>query len=169
MRVLTKPEIARWSNARNVPLAPATGLFEIRFAVPAESANQARLARALLDWLGPFDAVLLQFTDWPQDRPEEMAIVDALRRGHGDRRRVLEAPGHVFESGEKAEVTGWLTLLLAFGWDAHFHPSPYRGNGLQTTQLGAVRVMAAELERREAARAIAEAFDLEVLSEVDSG
>jgi hypothetical protein len=98
-----------------------------------------------------------------------MAIVDGLRRGHGDRRRVLEAPGHVFESGEKAEVTGWLALLLAFGWDAHFHPSPFRGNGLQTTQLGAVRVIAAELERREAARAIAEAFDLDVLSEADSG
>ena len=169
MRVLTKAEIARWSNARNVPLAPATGLFEIRFAVPPESANQARLSRALLDWLGPFDAVLVQLTEWPQDRPEEMAIVDALRRGHGDRRRVLEAPGHVFESGEKAEVTGWLALLLAFGWDAHFHPSPYRGDGLQTSKLDAVRVMAAGLERREAARAIAATFHLDILSEADSG
>ena len=169
MRVLTKAEIARWSNARNVPLAPATGLFELLFVAPGEARKQANLARALVEWLGPFDAALVHATDWPFYKPDEMAIVDSLRRGHGDRRRLIDAPGHIFENGETAELTGWLSLFLAFGWDGHFHPSPYRGNGLQTSHHDHVRVIAAELERREAARALAAEFDLQILSETNSG
>jgi len=113
---------------------------------PRESGRKRSLSRELIYRMGPFSSVLLWMTDWPFAQEDEMAIVTALRRSHGYRTPLIEAPGHIFESSEREEFAGWMTLMLWFEWDAHVFPSPFSGTVLHTSHHDEVRVTSSRKE-----------------------
>jgi hypothetical protein len=71
----------------------------------------------------PFSRALVVFTDWPLYQPDEMALIDSLRRGHGEQRRLIDAPGHCFGLAEEAECIGHCYLAVTFGWSAYLYIS----------------------------------------------
>jgi hypothetical protein len=53
-----------------------------------------------------------------------MALIDSLRRGHGEHRPLIDAPGHLFTPAEQAEAIGHSYLAVTFRWSAYFHLAP---------------------------------------------
>jgi hypothetical protein len=47
-----------------------------------------------------------------------------LRHSHGDTQELWQAPGHYFLTHEKAEAATFLSLTIAFGWDAYLISNP---------------------------------------------
>jgi len=50
-----------------------------------------------------------------------MAVMESLRRGHGEQRRLIDAPGHLFEATEKDEAIGHCYLAVIFHWTAYLY------------------------------------------------
>jgi hypothetical protein len=54
-------------------------------------------------------------------QPDEMALFDSLRRGHGEHRALIDAPGHLFPAAEQAEAVAHCYLAVIFGWSAYLY------------------------------------------------
>ena len=162
MRTLTSSECSSWIHASD---ARTVGQYEILFERPTDGHVQAQLARFLVDWLEPFEATLLWLTDWPFYEPDEMALVSGLRRAHGDQRALIESPGHVFDRSEAAELAGWLSLTVRFGWDGQVIPRPFRGDAFNTSHHDTIQVWSATVERFNVAREAVQFFGLQVVRE----
>lgn len=61
------------------------------------------------------------FTDWSLYRPDEMALVTSLRRGHGEHRRLIDAPVHLFGPTEEAETIGHCYMAMTFDWSTYVY------------------------------------------------
>jgi hypothetical protein len=99
-----------------------------QFATPARPNQITAFTRGLLGRLGEFTGslgeftgALLVFTDWSTHNPDEMALIDALRRAHGEHRWLIDAPGHLFATTEQAEAIGHTYLSLIFSWSAYLY------------------------------------------------
>ena len=64
---------------------------------------------------------LLVHYDWALYRPDEMALVSAVRRSHGELRWLIDAPGHLFSASEKDDLIGQACLQLWFEWSAYVY------------------------------------------------
>ena len=139
MKCITNRECLEWLDAHAIEAATAEGWpeivgeYEIQFTAPTNSRAQGILARDLLTWVGEFETALFWLADWPFYQPDEMAIISGLRRANGEERNLIDAPGHLFEVSERAELTGWVSLMMTFGWDAYLFTLPFRGSVFQTS------------------------------------
>lgn len=144
MRTLSNDECETWCEESR---ADRIGEFHVLVSTPRDSHVQAQFARFLIDWIGPFDEALLWHTDWPFYRPDEMALIDGLRRSHGETRRLIEAPGHLFTQEERPELVGWVFLTLGFRCDSRLRVRPFRGDSVDTSHHDWVAVCSATRER----------------------
>src|SRR5262245_12746362 len=113
MRTLRRQECSEWLVANSIPEAPydrptQTARFYERALVPVPPLEQAALVRQVISGCEPFNVALLQFTDWPFYKPDEMAVLCGLRALHGDPGHLIETPGHLFESAERDLLIGML-------------------------------------------------------------
>ena len=168
MRCLTNSECAEWLRSHEIDgvskhgSQEVTGDFEILFAAPREARIQACLVRELVAWVGEFKTALFWISDWPFYKPDEMAIVEGLRRAHGECRRLIEAPGHLFEWEERDELIGWIALMMSFGWDGHLFVSPFHGAVFQTSHEDFVRVTTSCAEHFAAVKQLVHNFKAEI-------
>ncbi|RPJ85913.1 MAG: hypothetical protein EHM18_08910 [Acidobacteria bacterium] len=168
MQCLTTTECTDWLDAHGMGgFSPKTGPEdpidgELLFAAPKEARTQANLARALVNWLGELDVLLLWITDWPFYKPDEMAIALGLRKAHGEDRLVIEAPGQVFSLHEQDELIGWVHLLMSYGWDGHLYPFPFCGALFQTSHEDILWAFTSGVERLRTCREIVDSYQLEV-------
>lgn len=95
--------------------------YPLQFPPPQKASQLTSFNRALFAVFGEFPGALLVFTDWAHYRPDEMVLMDSLRRGNGERRPLIEAPGHLFEPTEQMEAIGFCHLALIFGWSAYLY------------------------------------------------
>src|SRR5258706_14110022 len=101
MKCLTLKECSDWLRELDILEAPysqeaAADDFCFQFEPPTKPSRLTAFTRGLFDTFGEFSGALVVFTDWALYRPDEMALVDSLRRGHGERRALIDAPGHLF-------------------------------------------------------------------------
>jgi hypothetical protein len=61
----------------------------------------------------------MHVTDWALYTVDEMSVFDACRRAHGENRRLIESPGHLFQQAEFNLLAGMLALIKADGWVAY--------------------------------------------------
>jgi hypothetical protein len=94
-----------------------------------------------------------------------MALVLGLRRAHGESRRLIDAPGHLFDSKEKDELVGWVNSMMTFGWDGYLFASPFHGNMFQTSHEDFLWATAASAEAFAEARRFPRKYDLEIYRE----
>jgi hypothetical protein len=83
------------------------------------------LARRVATWLGGSGQRLLWVTEmgiWPSS--ENRHLYDRLRSSYHDHRSIAEAPGHLFEEHEQADLVTFLELTLRFGWGGFLFGSP---------------------------------------------
>jgi hypothetical protein len=59
---------------------------------------------------------------WPDEEYPE--LWHEIREHHGERRPILEAPGHLFEQEEQGLARGMMRLAMLFGWTAFLIPDP---------------------------------------------
>jgi hypothetical protein len=168
MRCLTPPESADWLRIRRIEglcedATPcALGDYEVFATAPRDARAQQRLARDLVSWLGESEAALFWLTDWPFYKADEMALVSSLRKSHGEHRRLIEAPGHIFAAGERDEMIGWVFLMMCFGWDAYLFASPFQGNMFQTSHEDFVWLLSSDANRFSEAQRIIRGYELKI-------
>jgi hypothetical protein len=135
MKCLTKPECSAWLETHAIIEAPyenprPVNADIIQFAPPKSSPRLIAFSRQLFDWIGNLEAGLLQINDWPFYQPDEMVVINAIRRSHGELRPLIEAPGHLFEPKEKDELIALFYLTIMFGWSAYLYLLPNKATVL---------------------------------------
>lgn len=126
MKCLTPKECSDWLRERDIFEAPysqeaAADDFCFQFEPPTKPSRLTAFTRRLFGTFGEFSGALVVFTDWALYQPDEMALVDSLRRGHGERRDLIDAPGHLFTSAELAEAIAHCYVAVMFGWSAYLY------------------------------------------------
>lgn len=126
MKCLAANECSEWLRVRSIiespyKLDPPPETHCFQFEPPMTPNRLTAFTRALFGTLGDFSGALVVFTDWALYQPDEMALMDSLRRGHGERRRMLDAPGHLFGPHEEAETIGYCYLTVTFCWSAYLY------------------------------------------------
>lgn len=126
MQCLTQPQCSEWLRQHQIIEEPyrkeeAHRAFRLQFETPEKRGALSALVRRLFGTFGEFNGALVVFSDWPLYEPDEMAIITGLRRGHGDRRHLIDAPGHLFGKQEEAEAIGHCYLSILFGWSAYLY------------------------------------------------
>jgi hypothetical protein len=173
MKCLTNSECLEWLEAHAIDAATAEGWpemvgdYDVKFAAPREARAQGLLARDLVAWIGEFETTLFWLTDWPFYKPDEMAIISGLRRAHGEQRRLIDAPGHLFEVSERDELTGWVALMMGFGWDGYLFGLPFRGSIFQTSHEDFVWAVTSTPDRFSVAREMVRKYELKVYRETE--
>jgi hypothetical protein len=173
MKCFTNTECLEWLESHRIEGVSAEGWpevvgdYEVLFAAPRDARAQGLLARDLVAWVGEFEAALFWLSDWPFYKADEMAIISGLRRAHGEHRKLLDAPGHLFASGEREELTGWVSLMMSFGWDGHLFPFPFRGSMFQTSHEDFVWVVASDTNQFGQARKVVRKYELKIHRETE--
>ncbi len=125
MKCLTLNECSDWLRERGIvedPYSQDKGDdFCFQFEPPTNPRRLTAFTRELFDTFGEFSGALVVFTEWALYRPDEMSLVDSLRRGHGEHRALIDAPGHLFGPAEQAEAIAHCYLALMFGWTAYLY------------------------------------------------
>jgi hypothetical protein len=166
MQCLTIPQCSEWLKQHHIIERPysnkeAHKIFCLQFATPEKRQSLSAFVRWLFQTFGEFHGALVVFSDWPLYEPDEMAIITGLRRGHGDRRHLIDAPGHLFGKQEEAEAIGHCYLAILFEWDVYL----YLPNGAVTMQFwegDLVDVWTGDAQLEGAIREVAAQFDLKI-------
>jgi hypothetical protein len=171
MHCLTDTECQEWLRQENIDAVDARGLpevvgdYEVFFEAPKDARTQHTLAHEMIEWIGEIGTALLWLSDWPFAAPSENALVTALRCGHGERRSLIDAPGHLFRAEERNELVGWVFLMMGFGWDAYLFVSPFRGSMFQTSHEDFVWTTTSEVQVHRRAQQIVRDYKLTVRRE----
>jgi hypothetical protein len=126
MHCFTPTECSKWLQEHSIFESPYGNRFqEMRFQIepPRNPRSLIQFTRGLFDTFGEFPGALLQFIDWNTHNADETAMIDSLRRGHGEKRWLIDAPGHLFASHEIAEAIGHCYLTTIFDWSAYLYPA----------------------------------------------
>jgi hypothetical protein len=126
MKMLTEKTCSGWLATKGIPAAPysqseGAAPFYEQFKLAGRAPRQAAIARQVVFSCEPFSSDLLQFTDWPFYKPDEMAVLCGLRTLHGDNRPMIESPGHVFETAERDLLIGMFSLAMHYGYSAYLY------------------------------------------------
>jgi len=168
MRCITNSECLEWLEEHAIDASTPEGCPEVvrgyvvSFAAPRDARAQGFLARDLVAWLGAFETGFFWLTDWPFYEPDEMAIISGLRRAHGEQRHLIDAPGHIFESSERDQLIGWVSLMINFGWDGYLFVFPFRGSMFQTSHEDFVWAVSSIREHFEETRKLVRKYELKI-------
>src|SRR6185295_3967342 len=115
-----------WLATQGISAAPYSqheggAPFYDQVKLAARAPQQAATARAVVFYCEPFSSALLQFTDWPFYKPDEMTVLCGLRTLHGDNSPMIESPGHVFETAERDLLIGMFSLAMHYGYSAYLY------------------------------------------------
>lgn len=134
MRFLEISEVEVWCDEHRIALeesevgvAPDPRLphaVRTLYANGKRSGREPAVAAAAVHALGDWDECLLWITlvgVWPSS--EDWPAYYALRAAEGERRSLDIAPGHLFESGERAKLERFATSAMENGWNAFVLPA----------------------------------------------
>jgi len=134
MQVLSESECANWLSSHGYTFKNVVGLegqegyvslpashYRSVFKMPVstDARTQLFLSRHLAEWIQSSD-VLLWVTSWALYTPEEMKMFLDFRQSFGEQRRLIDAPGHLFQNGDADDVrhtTSLLLYMMAFNWE----------------------------------------------------
>jgi hypothetical protein len=143
MICLSDGEAAKWferigfSVSSSRALLPFSESSETRNPVwtraPVGAVKLAAFAQRVVEWLPSGGTKILWLKDWQSSQPFQIQAIERLRGSFGERRAIVEAPGHVFSSTnydrfdldtktpadieEDGCMTTLLLLLICFDWD----------------------------------------------------
>jgi hypothetical protein len=93
----------------------------IQFYAPKHLRAVEAFAHNLTDLYFPSNKALLSITDWALYQPYEMRLFDCVRSIHGEKRWLIDAPGHLFSTSEKDDLIGLFSLSVAFEWTSYIY------------------------------------------------
>ena len=129
MRFLTPEQWQAWCVQRQVPLREAgwvrpdigTGHFHIAdIPYPADSGRKVHLARRLYSLVAAEPETLLLVDDWGGwSSSEHLPLFTRFREALGERRPLLEAPGHLVTPADREDAVSVVATSLLFVWDCY--------------------------------------------------
>jgi hypothetical protein len=132
MRFLTDSECAAWCAERGYPTrtyqgyaglradTEPVGFERIAFPSPPDSGKRVWLARFLLSLLEPAPELLFWLGDWAVwPSCQHMPLFARFREALGERRPLIETPGHLVAVDEADDGVSILAVALLFMWDCH--------------------------------------------------
>ena len=172
MQCLTPNQCSEWLREHGIVESPysrdeANDAFCLQFEPPEKPSRLTAFTRSLFDGFGEFPGALIVFTDWALYRPDEMALIDSLRRGHGEERWLIDAPGHLFDPTEQTIAIGFSYLAVIFGWSAYL----YLPSGAVTILLwegDLIDVWSSDEALPHTIREIVQTYELRVTSDTDA-
>lgn len=108
---------------------PEANALELKFPeTPLRATYFSRLASMLgaedeSMFYGALLWITLSDTGSPQLEKAGWSMVEMMRRGFGENRPLVSAPGHWFRNGAVVELAAFLLPCFVFGWDAYIFPS----------------------------------------------
>jgi hypothetical protein len=138
MKCLTVTECSDWLSRHGIAEEPYGRKSKsldhcFQFEPPTDAAGIMSLVRCLIgnqgklsnEWeefggiLGKFEGGLIIFEDWETYPPDMICLITSIRQAHGEKRGLSDAPGHLFEGDEDADVISQCYLIIMFGWTAY--------------------------------------------------
>ena len=96
------------------------GFHTTHFSTPPDAGRRVALARILWNSLSDRSERLLWVTEWGVwPSSEHMPLYASLRQGFGDTRRLIDAPGHLFQLGEDDNGFSFFVIGTLFFWDVY--------------------------------------------------
>ncbi|TAL30015.1 MAG: hypothetical protein EPN97_13005 [Alphaproteobacteria bacterium] len=140
MKCLTKSECSDWLHQHSIVEEPygsgkkISGSY-LQFTAPDSAQASMHLMRCLIGnhsrhegdlecfdgILGKFEGALLLLNDWQTYPPDMYSIVMSLRHSHEEQRSLVDAPGHLFDANEDADLIGQCNLILMYNWTAYLY------------------------------------------------
>ena len=128
MQFLTKDQCAAWASKERFPFSEApnyqdlekVGFHNTHFPTPPDAGRRVALARILWNTFSDRSERLLWVTEWGVwPSSEHMPLYVSLRQALGDKRRLIDAPGHLFQLGEDDNGLSFLIVAALFYWDVY--------------------------------------------------
>ena len=188
MQCLTATESREWlalsgaklDENRNIVFSYSKGDREHRLAVdlPKTPVALSYFAARLADWLPDAEQRMLWLSNWDTYPPDHITFFDKLRRGYGEERPLIEAPGHLFSwdaatvyepssemppaTRDHAAISGLVLLVMCYGWEGYLVARGHNDHIF----LGDARIVFASARRQriEDTANLANTFKLAVMS-----
>jgi len=128
MQFLTKEQCLAWASKEDLAFdqTPSyrdlekVGVHKMRFATPADAGARVALARTLWNSLSDRSERLVWITEWGVwPSSEHMPLYKSLRQAFGDKRSLMDAPGHLFQLGEDDNGLSFFIVAALFFWDVY--------------------------------------------------
>jgi hypothetical protein len=133
MRFLTYSQCAEWCSQRGFPTRQVKGRMVgpdpdlqssafhfVEFTPPTDSCQKVWLARFLYALLQPSSELLIWLGDWAVwPSSQHMPLFTRFREALGEKRPLIEAPGHLLTPEEADDAVSIISLSLLFIWDCH--------------------------------------------------
>lgn len=123
MQILTNDESAAWCSERGFKLNASPYWRDerissgIRFLTESKQSVVEAFVRNVVNTVA-YDGAIVWLTDWPLYKEDEMAVFERIRASTGENRRLVDAPGHAFNSNEIHDCIGMFNLCVQYFWDA---------------------------------------------------
>src|SRR5215472_4657151 len=127
MRFLTPKEWQTWCTERQMPLREAgwirpnisTGYFHTtELPYHADSGRKVGTARFLYSLVSPDPETLLLIDDWAVwPSSQHMPLFTRFREALGEKRPLIEAPGHLVTASDADDAVSIIATSLLFVWD----------------------------------------------------
>ena len=111
-------QVLRFVNGR----VPASRALKIPDSARRQALGVNTLFRAFPDDTNGWLLWVLEWGVWPDEEYPELWY--EIREHHGERRPIIEAPGHLFAQEEQGLARGMTRLAMLFGWTAFLIPDP---------------------------------------------
>lgn len=127
MRCLTNAEVSAWLAECRITEAPYATTPEtspsqyVQAAVSRDYHCIDAFARHCINEILGIGVCLIHVTDWSLYQPSEMIVIDALRSHHGESRRLIDAPGHLFDASETETAVALFSLCASYGWSCYVY------------------------------------------------
>jgi hypothetical protein len=133
MQFLSYAQCAEWCSQRGFPTRQMEGYIvgpdpdlqppEFHFAEftpPVDSGRKVWLARFLYPLLQPQGELLIWLGDWAVwPSSQHMPLFTRFREAFGEKRRLIEAPGHLLTLEEADDAISIISVSLLFMWNCH--------------------------------------------------
>ena len=133
MRFLSYSQCAEWCSQRGFPTRQIEGYIVgphpdlqspefhfVTFTPPVDSGQKVWLARFLYSLLQPSSELLIWLGDWAVwPSSQHMPLFTRFREAFGEKRPLLEAPGHLLTPEEADDAVSIISVSLLFMWNCH--------------------------------------------------
>lgn len=130
MRICTYKECAEWCAAHDYPtrhfvVGPAPDLTEpnfrfATFSIPEDAGRRVALVKNLVSLLDEDAELLVQIGDWSVwPSGQHLPLFDRFRQAFGERRPLIECPGHLVPPVERDDAISILVLSVLYLWNCY--------------------------------------------------
>lgn len=129
MEFLTPSEWQGWCAARELPLRESGWLrpdltgeqyHVVDIPIDLEAGKRVYLAYELYSLVAPSPQTLLLLDDWAVwSEMHRMPLFTRFRESLGEKRPLIEAPGHLVDEADRDDAISIITTALLFSWDCY--------------------------------------------------